>query len=72
MKTLATLIATIAPATAFAASSAREDNSGFFVWVFLGFCALIIAAQVVPAALMFFGLVKGIASKTETKAESHS
>lgn len=72
MRTLATLIATIAPATAFAASSVREDNSGFFVWVFLGFCALIIAAQVVPAALMFFGLVKGIASKAETKAESHS
>jgi len=72
MRTLATLLATIAPATAFAASSAHEDNSGFFVWIFLGFCALIVAAQIVPAALMFFGLMKGIASKPAKKVESKS
>ena len=62
MKALATLMGIIAPATAFAASGAREDSSGIFVWVFLGFCALIVVAQVVPAVLLMFGMAKGVAS----------
>lgn len=70
MKALITMIATIAPATAFAASTTHVDNSGLFVWIFLGFCALIVAAQVVPAALMFFGLVKGITGKTEANVKA--
>ena len=62
MKALATIMGIIAPATAFAASGAREDSSGIFVWVFLGFCALIVVAQVVPAVLLMCGMVKGVAS----------
>jgi len=68
MKALATLIGTLAPATAFAASSSRVDNSGIFVWAFLGFCALIVVAQVIPAVLMFFGMAKGFAAKSEKSA----
>ena len=70
MKALITLLATAAPATSFAASTAHVDNSGLFVWIFLGFCAMIVAAQVVPAALMFFGLVKGITGKVESAVKS--
>lgn len=62
MKTLATILATIAPATALAATGTREDSSGIFVWVFLGFCALIVVAQVIPAVLLMFGMAKGIKS----------
>ena len=62
MKALATILTTIAPATAFAASGAREDGSGIFVWVFLGFCALIVVAQIIPAVLLMFGMAKGIKS----------
>ena len=51
------------------AASERVDHSGFVVWVFLGFCALIIVAQVVPAMLVFFGLVKGAAEKKELAEE---
>jgi hypothetical protein len=58
--TLAT-IATTAPVAAFA-SGGRVDDSGIFVWVFLGFCALIVVAQVVPAVLLLFGMAKGVAS----------
>ena len=67
---ITTIIGTIAPATAFAASGLSEDNSGIFVWVFLGFCALIVVAQVIPAVLMATGLVKGVASavRNETVA----
>ena len=62
MRALITTIATIAslsPVAAFAASG-RVDDSGMFVWMFLGFCALIVVAQVVPAVLLMCGLVKGI------------
>ncbi|MEW6488186.1 MAG: hypothetical protein AB1578_09775 [Thermodesulfobacteriota bacterium] len=55
-----TAIATVAPAaTALAATGTRQDTSGIFVWAFLGFCALIVAAQVVPAILMAIGAAKG-------------
>lgn len=58
-----TLMGIIAPATAMAAASGvREDSSGIFVWVFLGFCALIVVAQVIPAVLLMFGMAKGITS----------
>ncbi len=51
--------------TAFAASGAREDNSGMFVWIFLGFCALIVAAQLIPAVMVTLGFAKGISKERE-------
>ncbi|MDD2737188.1 MAG: hypothetical protein PHF56_24910 [Desulfuromonadaceae bacterium] len=69
MKTLATLIGTIAPATAFAAANAGAGNDGFFVWIFLGFFALVVVGQLVPAVMLIIGLVKGITAKTEAKTE---
>jgi len=62
MKALATIMGILAPATAMAAAELSEDNSGIFVWVFLGFCALIVVAQVLPAILLMTGMVKGVAS----------
>jgi hypothetical protein len=62
MKSLTTLLGIIAPATAFAASESIEDNSGILVWTFLGFCALIVVAQVLPAVLSLLGITKGAAS----------
>jgi hypothetical protein len=60
---ITTIVGTLAPVTAFAAATGlREDNSGFFVWVFLGFCALIVVAQVIPAILLMTGMVRGLAS----------
>ncbi len=55
----------------FAASGAREDNSGIFVWIFLGFCALIIAAQLLPALLLMLGFAKGIKKETEHEEAAH-
>lgn len=68
MRSLAALIATLAPATSFAASAAHEDNSGIFVWLFLGFCALIVVVQVMPAVILMFGFAKGLSAKM-SKAE---
>lgn len=44
-----------------ALAAGRQDTSGLFVWAFLGFCALIVAAQVVPAVLMVLGAARGAA-----------
>ena len=54
---ITTTIAAIAaaPVSAFA-SGGRVDDSGIFVWVFLGFCAMIVVAQVVPAVLLMVGM----------------
>ncbi len=41
------------------AATGREDNSDMFVWIFMGFCALIVVAQLVPAAMVLLGLAKG-------------
>ena len=40
--------------------AAREDNSDLFVWIFLSFCALIVVAQLIPAAMMLVGFSKGV------------
>ena len=66
MRALATIMGIIAPATAFAASGSNED-SGIFVWIFLGFFAMIVVGQLVPAFMLATGLVRGLLSKTEEK-----
>ncbi len=66
---IAAAIATIAATPALAATGARADHSGILVWGFLGMCALIVVAQVVPAAVMLVEMVKGLVTKAE--AETH-
>ncbi len=51
-------------ATAWAADVAHEDSSDMFVYIFLGFCALIIIAQLIPAAMMVLGIAKGAKKPT--------
>jgi hypothetical protein len=51
-------------ATARAADVVREDSSDMFVYIFLGFCALIIVAQLIPAAMMILGIAKGTKKST--------
>lgn len=55
------ILATATPALA----AGREDTSGIFVWAFLGLCALIVAAQVVPAVLMMVGAARGMAKTVQ-------
>ena len=70
MKTLTTLIATLAPASVFAAENGAAGNDGIFIWIFLGFFALIVVGQIIPAVIMIIGLVKGITAKSEVKTEA--
>jgi hypothetical protein len=70
MRALATIMGIIAPATAFAASGASDEGSGIFVWIFLGFFAMIVVGQLVPAIMLMTGLVKGVIAKKEVKTEA--
>jgi len=67
---IALLMSIGSASSAFAASGAREDNSGLFVWLFLGFCALIVVAQLMPVMLLMFGFAKGLGK--EKSAEPHA
>jgi hypothetical protein len=75
MKTTIRALATAAVATmvtaapAFAAPT-YSDNSGLLVWSFLGFCSIIVVAQVMPAAMMMVGMVKGAVAPVEAKAHN--
>lgn len=73
--TAAIILSTAAPALA---QTGRKDNSGIFVYVFLGFCALIVVAQAVPAILLMIGMgraavkraKKGEKTPVEVKVEA--
>jgi hypothetical protein len=69
MKALATLIGTLAPVSLFAAENAPPGDDGIFVWIFLGFFALIVIGQLVPAAVLIIGLLKGVTSKDKVKTD---
>jgi len=64
-----TIIATLATTTtAFAASGAQADEPGILAWAFLGFCAVILVGQLVPAAMLLIGAFKGLVmAPTEAK-----
>jgi len=63
LATLITLSATL-PAAA-ATTAGRTDHSGILVWTFLGFCALIVVAQLLPALMVILGVVKSTSSASE-------
>jgi len=72
MRTLAAAVAAMmtTAAPAFAAPT-YTDNSGLLVWSFLGFCAVIVLAQVMPAVLMMVGMAKGfVTAPKEVKAHN--
>ena len=59
MKAIITTLSLILFAVpAFAIDTAQTYNSGILVLLFVGFCALIIVAQLVPAVLTLFGMTK--------------
>ena len=70
MKALATLIGTMTPATVFAAANAPAGDDGIFVWIFLGFFAMIVVGQLVPAVMLIIGLLKGVTAKIKVKTEA--
>ncbi len=63
----------LAPATqVLAEATARQDDSQFLVWAFLGMCALIIIVQLMPVAVIAFGLVKGLVKGKAPEAQTET
>jgi hypothetical protein len=72
LSTVATAVAAaISAGSAFAAPNA-PDQSGMLAWSFLGFCAVIIVAQVLPAVMMIIGAAMGFKAETPTEAKTRN
>ena len=52
---------------AYAANDTRVYSSGLLVVLFLGFCALVVIAQLMPALLVLIGMIKGLVMGTKEK-----
>ncbi len=67
MKTmkLFTLIMMSSLSAAYAANGTLGEGAGVLTYLFLGFFALIIVTQLVPAMILFFGIVKSVFTPRE-------
>jgi hypothetical protein len=45
---------------AFAAAESQGEGMGILIYMFVGFFALIIVAQLVPAIILFSSMIKGL------------
>jgi dienelactone hydrolase len=52
---------------AYAAQGGEGESVGWLGYLFTGFFALVIVTQLVPAAILFYGMIKGIFSAREEK-----
>ena len=71
--TVATLIAaTAATAHASGAATNKVFISGPLILLFLGFCALVVVAQIVPVISTLYAMLRGVSkSKVSVKAKSN-
>ena len=67
-----TLIALITFSTpAFAAASSSASGGGLLLSLFIGFFALIIVCQLVPATIMLIGALRGLFGRDRKEVTSH-
>ncbi len=59
------------PTTAVAAESAGAGEGSLLLSLFIGFFALIIVFQLVPATLMLIGMLRGLFGRDQKKVETH-
>ena len=65
MKTaLTTLLATL-PTAALAATAPHAEGLGLLTWLFLGFGALIVVGQCVPAVVLFAAMLRSLFAGAE-------
>jgi len=68
--TLVIALATSLPALAAAVDTSRTYSSGLLIGLFLAFCALLVVVQLMPSVMLLIGFVKGLARRSEPKAEA--
>lgn len=64
-------ILTSVPA-AFAATAPAEQGGSLLLTLFLGFFALIVVFQLVPACILFVGMLKGLFAREHKSEEKES
>lgn len=55
---------------ALAVDTSRTYSSGLLIGIFLAFCALLVVVQLMPSLMLLLGFIKGLARRSETKAEA--
>jgi hypothetical protein len=63
----------LATSTVALASSGATNKvfiSGPLILLFLGFCALVVVIQCIPAVIMLYGMIKGAANSKEKATEN--
>jgi len=55
---------------AYAAPGSEGEGISYLGYLFLGFFALIIVSQLVPACLLFYGMVKGVFAGRDKEVEA--
>lgn len=58
-------LATSSGAIASSGATNKIFVSGPLILLFLGFCALVVVIQCIPAIIMLYGMIKGAVSKKE-------
>ncbi len=69
-KLIASLTVLLSATPAFAIDTSQTYNSGILTLFFVGFCALIIVAQLVPAVLTLFGMTRAVMPKKKVTLRS--
>ena len=59
-------VSLIAAANAHAAATNKVFVSKLGIVIFLGFCALVLVVQLIPAMMTLYGMLKGIGSKEKS------
>ena len=68
------ILVLIAAANAHASSTSKVFVSKLGICIFLGFCALVLVVQLIPAIMTLYGMLKGIGKerdKSPSRAKSH-
>ena len=66
----AVAVSLIAAGNAHAASTSKVFVSKLGIVIFLGFCALVLVVQLIPALMTLYGMLKSVTSKE--KSTSHA
>jgi hypothetical protein len=68
--TAALSLTTSTVALASSGATNKVFISGPLILLFLGFCALVVVIQCIPAIIMLYNMIKGAASSNERESEN--
>jgi len=68
------VVSLMAAANAHAAATNKVFVSKLGIVIFLGFCALVLVVQLIPAMMTLYGMLKGVSKESEkspSRVKSH-